>query len=323
MIQLQAPAKINLTLDVLARREDGYHEIESLFQTINLTDEVVLEPAERTFLSYEGFEVPTSSDNTALRAVRRFQEITGWQQGVHVHLVKRIPPQAGLGGGSSDAAAVLRALARLAGLQAEHFASDSLLQPIAAQIGSDVPFFLYGGTALVTGRGEKVEPLSPLPPFPWVVAMPREEGVPTAWAYAELDRRQAEGKSREGGTSATQRLLAAFQSGSICSPQALARYLHNDFEAVLLPVSNSLSLLRQCLLEKGALRVLLCGSGAAQCALFENASSASQVVSELQAEGYWATACLNEALPPGAIGSESEWVREISLSRGRLPCLPL
>ncbi|HMA34232.1 MAG TPA: 4-(cytidine 5'-diphospho)-2-C-methyl-D-erythritol kinase [Chloroflexia bacterium] len=159
--QLDAPAKINLTLEVLGRRKDGYHEIASLLQTISLHDTL-------SFAPQDGGEVVVDCDAPALagnpqanlvwRAARVLQQASGVTQGAHITLQKRIPLAAGLGGGSSDAATALRGLNQLWDLRLP----DRELENLASLLGSDVPFFVRGGTALVEGRGEKVTPLRPL-----------------------------------------------------------------------------------------------------------------------------------------------------------------
>lgn len=178
-----APAKINLTLDVTGRRPDGYHELVSIFQTVDCCDRMTLtERAETVTLDTPGCTPCPTEQNTAYRAAQLFFAHTGMAGGAAITLHKRIPQQAGMGGGSADAAAVLAGLNRLyeAGLSREELAD------LGVRIGADVPFFLTGGTALVTGVGETIDPLPSLPPVYIVVAKPAE-GVDTAGAYRRLD----------------------------------------------------------------------------------------------------------------------------------------
>lgn len=154
-VTVEAPAKINIHLRVLGKRPDGYHGLESIFQTVSLADRLVLHrsgPDGECRIECPAFNLP--EENTISRAIALFREKSGITDGIHVHLEKRIPAGAGLGGGSSDAAATLQALDRLfsAGL------SDSDLHEAGCRIGSDVPFFLNGPAARVTGRGEVIEP---------------------------------------------------------------------------------------------------------------------------------------------------------------------
>lgn len=156
-----APAKINWTLEILGRRDDGYHEVRTILQTIDLSDHVTVRPGLDVKLTVQGpapVDVPTEQ-NLAYRAAALLRERTGVRQGVEIELWKRVPAGTGLGGGSSDAAAVLRALNLLwdLNLGPEHLAA------LSAELGSDVPFFAHGGTVLATGRGDMVQPLPDVP----------------------------------------------------------------------------------------------------------------------------------------------------------------
>ncbi|MEN3001469.1 MAG: 4-(cytidine 5'-diphospho)-2-C-methyl-D-erythritol kinase [Armatimonadota bacterium] len=282
MIKLSAPAKINLTLEVLARREDGYHEIASIMHTLSLHDTLILTPvaapAKRICIEVEGFDVPTDERNLVWRALETVGALAGEvgrsdYEGWWVRLIKRIPTEAGLGGGSSDAAAILR-----------HFC----LPPEAAfQLGADVPFFLNGACARVDGRGELVKPLPALPPFWWVLAKPMEVGVSTAWAYAQFECPPIESAKPPHRTNW---LEQAIREGTLHTPGDLVPLLHNDFEAVVLPVFEPLRRLRTRMEQLGALRVLLCGSGAAQAALCPSQTVAKQMAEALRTDGYWAEA---------------------------------
>jgi len=243
-----APAKINWTLDVLGKRDDGYHEIESIMQTLTLVDFIGLsrraEPGIGLTLSGRTANgVPADASNIAHQAAALILSALGCSsQGIDIVLIKCIPSQAGLGGGSSDAAAVLLGVNRLLG--------DALgisdLYPIAKQLGADVSFFLQGGTARLWGIGEKVEPIESGPDTAFVIVKPTC-GVSTADAYHALDklpdRQRARATARwpEGGMS-------------------------NDFEAVVFDLAPDLRRTRQALLNAGATRVLLCGSGSALAA---------------------------------------------------------
>ncbi|MEJ5296262.1 MAG: 4-(cytidine 5'-diphospho)-2-C-methyl-D-erythritol kinase [Fimbriimonadales bacterium] len=295
MLKGTAPAKINLTLEVLGRREDGYHALASVFHTLHLADEVRMEitPADRASpleieLEVEGFPAPADSRNSVWQAIARFWEAMPFGAQVRVWLHKCIPMQAGLGGGSSDAATVLRLLANWAHAQGLPVPD---LQNIAESVGSDVPFFLRGGCAYVSGRGEHVEPLPPLPPFWWVLAKPPSVGVPTGWAYAQLRRPPL--TDSEPAAPYTERLVNALKSGAIQTPDALAPYLHNDFEAVVLPAFAELKALAKQMERLAVLRVLLCGSGATLTGLCHSEEHALHAADALQQQGYWSVAsCL-------------------------------
>jgi 4-diphosphocytidyl-2-C-methyl-D-erythritol kinase len=179
-ITLTAPAKINLSLRILGKRPDGFHELETLMAPLNLADEIeiVHAPGHAIELTCNDPEIPTDSGNLCVRAVELFREETGIAHGISVSLMKRIPHGAGLGGGSSDAAAVLKGLNVLFD---EPLVNEELAL-LAASLGSDVPFFLHDGPALCKGRGEILEEASAIPERRILLIKPPFP-VPTAWAY--------------------------------------------------------------------------------------------------------------------------------------------
>ncbi|CAA9227892.1 MAG: 4-diphosphocytidyl-2-C-methyl-D-erythritol kinase [uncultured Chthoniobacterales bacterium] len=180
-MQLRAPAKINLSFRILGRRDDGFHEIETLMAPVSLCDELTLaatDDAGVVHFSCDDPSLPTGDDNLAVRAARLFFAATGIAGGVRIALRKRIPHGAGLGGGSSDAAAVLLGLHRMFGSGLE----TAALAALGAEIGSDVPFFLYRSACVCRGRGELVEP-APLPDTLPLLLLKPAFGVATPWAY--------------------------------------------------------------------------------------------------------------------------------------------
>ena len=202
-LQLRAPAKLNLTLEVLGRRDDGFHEVCGVMQTIGLYDTVLVKPAAALELRAPA-ETGPADDNLVIRAAKRLASTTGRRAGARIELVKEIPVSAGLGGGSSDAAAALRLLDRL-------WATNQTAQQLgslAAGLGSDVPFFLDGGTAEVSGRGERVEPLPTGPAF-WIVLVcpPWHLSEKTAWVYRAVEA----GDFSDGGRTAS--LVARLRAG--------------------------------------------------------------------------------------------------------------
>jgi len=284
-----AHAKINLTLDVGARRPDGYHAVASVMQTIALHDTLTVTltpdaPGVRLEVTGdEGIGVPADASNLVHRAAVRLQKATaargstfGDWSGLHILLHKRIPSQAGMGGGSSDAAATLLVVNDLLGLAL----SLPRLAEIGAALGADVPFFLTGGTASVQGIGEQVTALPLLsPPWPLVVVKPPAD-VSTAAAYAALDARPG----RVPGSA-----TAAWLGGS--------RSPANDFEQVILPafpeVAAAHALLSQTDGGEESFRPLLCGSGAAVFKRLQSAAEARRVfdrVTEAGAGKVWVTA---------------------------------
>lgn len=310
MVEGHAPAKINLTLEVLGRRADGYHEVASVMHTLRLYDMLTLEmpPPERldptcgaircveptdTPPTHEA--IPTDSSNLVWKAVAQFVgALHGRGASTHaspiawrVTLIKRIPSQAGLGGGSSDAACALRLLNQWA---AQHGCAlpDDTLHAIASALGADVAFFLKGGCALAQGKGERLQPLPTLPAFWWVLAKPYGVGVPTGWAYAQLGR---------GVYTLTKPALHTDhlirQLPSLSTPQQLAPLLHNDFDTPILQAIPLLAQVRRVMEAGGALRVILCGSGAAQAALCESADHAHTLAGTLRLQNWWAVAVQN------------------------------
>jgi 4-diphosphocytidyl-2-C-methyl-D-erythritol kinase len=286
-LAIRAFAKVNLDLRVLARRSDGYHEIRTIFQTLALHDTLSFAPARGGFeLRTAGEPVPAGSRNIVWRAARAVWEATGRRgepQGVSVRLVKRIPVQAGLGGGSSDAAAALAALNRLwrAGL------SEGALFELAAGLGSDVPFFLLGGAAMGTGRGEVLVPLPDLPSRHVVLARPAA-GVSTADAYSWLDGDTAR------TTPAEQRLTVSWPPGAVA--------VANDFELVVSRRLPEVQSLRQALIDQGAEMAMMSGSGSAVFGLFVRERPAKQAAARLRDNGVhvWQTEFRPRGRPPRA-----------------------
>lgn len=187
-ITVFAPAKLNLFLAVTGRRTDGYHDLVSVVAPLEFGDTLTVEPAAGFSLRCSDPEVPQDASNLVLRAARAFAAATGWSGGATFHLEKRIPPGAGLGGGSSDAVAALRGLQALAG--PAHALDPQRLADLAAQLGSDCPLFLAGAPVVMRGRGERVTPLPAEAARRLrgrrVVVFKPGFGIPTPWAYARL-----------------------------------------------------------------------------------------------------------------------------------------
>lgn len=177
-LTLYPPAKINLSLRVLGKREDGFHALDTLMLPIGLTDALTFTPSDQFSFSCDRPDVPGDESNLVVRAVRLFERETGIEVRFHIYLKKRIPHGAGLGGGSSDAAFTLKGLDILYDTKL----GVDRLAALSAELGSDVPFFLYGSLCRCTGRGEIIEPLPPLPPSPVLLVKP-SFGVPTPDAY--------------------------------------------------------------------------------------------------------------------------------------------
>ena len=269
MLTLSAPAKINLTLEALAKRQDGFHEIRSVIQAVNLCDTLRFEPG-------EGINIKSSApgwiaeESLVSRAVSLLQETTGCTKGATIEVDKGIPLVSGLGGDSSDAAAVLCGLNRLWGLD---LPGKELLE-LAPQLGSDVSFFLHGGTALMEGRGEIVTPLSLLP-HRWVVlvmpSVPREPEK-TKRLYNSLKT------SHFTDGQVTARLVDRLKTGGECTPSLL----FNTFENVAFTRSSELGVYRGHIIKVGAAHVHLAGSGPALFTLLEDRVEAENLYTRLK-----------------------------------------
>jgi len=263
-----AYAKINLCLEVLGRRRDGYHDVLTILQTVALHDTLTFEPADDITLTCSDPRLAGES-NLALRAACLLQRTSGAQQGAAIHLEKGIPAGAGLGGGSSDAAVTLLALSPLWGLHM----TEANLENLAAVLGSDVPFFLRGGTALAEGRGEKLTPLPSLPEH-WVVLVrpPLEIPDKTTLMYAYLTPREY-----TAGT-VTRHMARAIQEGKELSPGMI----FNTFEWVAFRHFETVDNVRQRVVEAGADHVRLCGAGPALYAIFREEAPARALYQRLQ-----------------------------------------
>ncbi len=272
MLTISAPAKLNLTLEVLAKRHDGFHEIRSVIQTINLCDSLYFQPSQKIeFKSDMPNWIPEES--LVSGATSLLQKTTGCRKGAMVQVIKRIPLVSGLGGDSSDAAAILRGLNTLWELG---LPQEKLLE-LAMPLGSDVAFFLYGGTALVEGRGEIVTPLPPLPHV-WVVLMvppvPTLKGK-TARLYANL-----KADSYTGG-QITDRFVVSLTSGS----KVTTFNLFNVFDSVALHSFTGLQKYREQFLKAGAQEIHLAGSGPTLFALVKDKVQVEKIYQQLQRQG--------------------------------------
>lgn len=274
MLTIPAYAKINLTLEVLGQYDDGYHEIASVMQLIDLRDTLSFELGEDVRLSCDVPQLCTD-DNLVIRAAKLLQEMTKSEQGALITLQKGIPSGSGLGGGSSDAAATLKALNRLweLNLPAEQ------LTELTSKIGSDVAFFLNGNTALATGRGEIITPIGS-PHEAWVVLLkpPFNVTEKTRRMYASLESRH--------WTSGvmTQRMVEALD----CGEQDFHSRCFNVFEEVAFSFFDGLDKYRDAFRDSGAPSVHLAGAGPTLYAIVPSRAEAEAVVSRLEGEAYLA-----------------------------------
>jgi 4-diphosphocytidyl-2-C-methyl-D-erythritol kinase len=267
MLTVYAPAKVNLVLEVLGKDND-YHRISSIVQSIDLCDVLNLELDKEVYFDCD--EPSLKRDNLVTRAAGLLKESIGCDLGARIELRKHIPWGAGLGGGSSDAAATLLALNELWGLRLRL----SKLTRLAFELGSDVPFFIHKGTALVEGKGEKVRPQPPLPSTSFVLLVPPSSKIPdkTKQMYSSL--RVADFTAGESVEAA----LLSLRQGKGPDPGVM----HNAFERVAFDFFPELDKYRKTLQEAGAPRVYLAGSGPCLFALFSVREEAAELFSRLR-----------------------------------------
>ena len=270
-MELSANAKINLTLDILRKREDGYHDLQMVMQSVTLADRLTVTSArgaEGQAASNLRF-LPTGGKNLAQIAAAVFREATGLGGQIDVDIRKLIPVCGGLAGGSADAAAVLHAMNRLtgAGLSLEQLAE------IGARAGSDVPFCVLGGTALAEGRGERLAPLSPLPPCNIVICKPAFS-VSTPQLFGRVNVRKLVRRPDTAG------MIAALDAGDL---PGVARRMYNVFEDVLEPRRyREIASIKGLLIDCGALGASMSGSGPSVFGLFEREADAQTALDRLR-----------------------------------------
>jgi 4-diphosphocytidyl-2-C-methyl-D-erythritol kinase len=266
----KAPAKINLVLDVLRKREDGYHEVEMIMTMVDLADRISMEelPRDTIIISSQAGYIPLDEKNLAFQAARLIKERYGVTKGVYIHLDKRIPVAAGLAGGSSDAAATLRGLNRLWGLGISPYD----LQVLGSELGSDVPYCVAGGTAIARGRGEKLEPIAS-PPQSWVVLAKPPINVSTADVYGRLN---AGGIAEHPSVNRMRQALEQKDFAGIC------RGLGNVLEEVTMALHPEVRQLKECMLRLGAEGVLMSGSGPTVFGLVSRQAKAQRVYNGLR-----------------------------------------
>ena len=269
MLYVKAPAKINLTLDVLNKRPDGYHEVEMIMTTVDLADRIGLELREDDAIhiySSNNF-VPNDHRNLAYQAAAILKERFKIREGVNITIDKQVPIAAGLAGGSSDAAATLKGLNNLWNLQ---LTLDEIAE-IGSEIGSDVPYCVYGGTAIARGRGEKIERIE-APPNCWVVLAKPSIGVSTGSVYGGLQLDSIEHPD-------TQRMRDAIANGSY---EEMCASLGNVLESVTLKLHPEVSSIKEQMKRFGADAVLMSGSGPTVFGLVSNETRTTRIVNGLR-----------------------------------------
>lgn len=273
-MEISAHAKLNLSLDILRRREDGYHDLKMVMHSVDLADRLTLERTAgtgvrvRTNLSF----LPDDERNLAAVAARRFAEATGTDvEGLSITIRKRIPVCAGMAGGSSDAAAVLRALNRELAVSL----TTAELAKVGEKVGSDVPYCVLGGTALAEGRGEKLTPLHPLPPC-WFLLCKPNFSISTPELFSRVNCAKLRCRPDTVG------ILRALEKGDL---EGVARRMYNVFEDVLLDRrAGEIAAIKSALIGHGALGAVMSGSGPTVFGIFREEAAAREAWSDLKAD---------------------------------------
>lgn len=284
-MELRAYAKINLHLDVTAKRADGYHDIVSIMQTVDLYDQVSVRVCERErggIVLCCGAGLPCDGRNLAYRAAEAYfaGEVPCK---IEINIEKHIPMQAGLAGGSADCAAVLRALNA-------HFGrySESELQKIGARLGADVPFCLAGGTRITRGIGEIMQKCAPMPNCYLVIAR-GGEGISTPWAYGALDAEFGDfGEQGDMSEARLARVVNAMEQGDLTK---MADAMYNIFESVVLPVHEVARETKRIMLQGGAVGAMMSGSGPSVVGIFADQNAACAVRDRIAQTGTAAFVC--------------------------------
>lgn len=292
-VTVRAPAKVNLHLGVGPLREDGYHELTTVFHAIGLFDEVTLSRSDALTVTVEGegaHLVPVDSSNLAARAAVALAQAVGVAPDVAISISKGIPVAGGCAGGSADAAAALVGCDALWGLGL----SRDELSALAADLGSDVAFSLHGGTALGTGRGERLTPVLGAGTYSWVLTL-AEGGLSTPAVYAELDRLRVEGPVTVVSDPAA--VLSALRQGAAAE---LGRTLTNDLQAAALNLRPELRRLLEAGTELGALGGIVSGSGPTCAFLARDDAHATALAAALAGQGVCRTVRVADGPVPGA-----------------------
>jgi 4-diphosphocytidyl-2-C-methyl-D-erythritol kinase len=275
-VVLRTSAKVNLALEVLGKRGDGYHEIATVLQAVDLSDRLKLETADTLSLHTDDPDLPTDDGNLVMRAARLLQKAAGIEAGARIQLAKRIPVAAGLGGGSSDAAATLWGLSRLWRLGWP----KARLQELAVELGMDVPFFLGSGRAVARGRGERLAALPGGGGYALVLVNPR---VP-------LSTREVYGRVPAGWRAeptGTERVIEALRTRNVSK---IAAALTNNLESVVEPVLPVIGRMKAALLAAGALGAIMSGSGPTVFGVARSLDHARQIRTRVSRAGWacWA-----------------------------------
>lgn len=294
-ITVRAPAKVNLHLAVGPLRDDGYHDLVNVFHAVSLFDEVRAAESQSLTVRVEGESadrVPVGDDNLAIRAARALAARAGRSYGVDLLIRKSIPVAGGMAGGSADAAAALVACNELWGLG---LPLEDLME-IGADLGSDVPFALLGGTAVGTGRGEKLSAVDTTGVFHWVFAL-ADDGLSTPTVYGECDRLREVNGEKAAWPMISEPLMTALRDGDA---HRLGKALANDLQPAALQLRASLARTLRTGRERGALGAVVSGSGPTCAFLAESEVHAQELATVLRIEGVCRAVITAEGPAPGA-----------------------
>ncbi len=276
-LEKKSPCKVNLLLNILGKRADGFHELETIFQPVNFCDEISFERGGNGIqLSCSDKSLPTDSRNLIYRAAEKFLAAANISDGIKIHLDKKIPMAAGLGGGSGNAATTLLALNELF----DKPLSEEKLHELAASLGSDINFFLQNKPALATGRGEKIQPLENFPALVGkaIFLIHPGFGISTPWAYQNLARFP---EALNGKKNRAEKLISKLNGTDL---KAAAKEFYNSLEAPAFEKFPILKIYQEFLLANGATATLMSGSGSTTFAICENVSAGNSLAEKFKSQ---------------------------------------
>ena len=272
-IGIDSYSKINLTLNILGKRRDGYHNIETIMQSINLADRIVIrEEREGVKIKCSHPLVPTDTQSLTYRSAEKILSKYRIKKGVNIEIDKKIPLASGMAGGSANSASILVGINKLFALNL----SDKDLKEIGEELGMDVPFCIQNGTALAYHRGEKVTPLPPMNPPLWIIVINPGFEIPTKWAYNNLNL-----ESIRGEKSNTIAKLKAIKDGGL---EGIAKNLFNSFEELITTKYREIGEIKDRLIEEGVLGALMSGSGPTVFGIAQNKENALKIYEKLKPE---------------------------------------
>lgn len=281
---VKAYAKINLHLDIMGIREDGFHNVETVMHTVSVYDtvSVTLNGSKDISCECDVEGVPTDEKNIAVRAAKLYFETVGIESGAHIKIEKRIPMAAGLAGGSTDAAATLTAMNRLC----HNKLTEEELCALGSKLGADVPFCIVGGCAYSDGKGDILHPFPQIPENTVFLIACGGEGVSTPWGYGLMDRtyNNFTDYTPKGTESLKNALLSEY-------PESFCRYLFNIFEEPVLAERPVAAKIKRIMLDSGAKAAMMSGSGPSVYGIFNNTEDAERAADIIKNNGYFAQIC--------------------------------